>query len=85
MNFIYTKHAEEKLQRLDVVKFSVTKKRLESVIKRPNRSGKSKTGEGIAIGYLFGTYIIRIVHDIMTDDKIKIITFHVSKRGRYGT
>lgn len=84
MKFIYTKHAEEKLQRPDVRGFGISKVQIESIIKSPKLRDKSTTGEYLAFGYLSGPYIIRIVYDKM-DRGIKVITFHVAKRGRYNT
>jgi len=84
VRFIYTKHAEEKLQRPDVRGFGILKMQLEAIIKSPKLRDKSTTGEYLAFGYLSGPYILRIVYDKMDGD-IKVITFHVAKRGRYNT
>lgn len=85
MKFIYTEHAEEKLQRKDIKAFGINKKLLESAVLTPDYPvRKTSTGEFAAISNLKGLYILRVIYANMAFDT-KIITFHVAKRGRYGT
>ena len=84
MKFIYTDHAEEKLQRKDIKGFGINKKLLESAFITPNYPiGKTSTGEFAGVVNLKGIYILRGIYDNIGSDT-KIITFHVAKKGRYG-
>ena len=85
MEFVYTLHAKEKLQRTDIKKFEVTKETLEKAITDPDYPEKeTSTGEVAVLGELREGYNIRVVY-VKIDGKIKIITFHIAKSGRYET
>ena len=85
MGFIYTEHAEEKLQRKDIREFGINKKLLEFTITTPDYEvRKTSTGEFAAVSNLKEVYILGVVYDKI-GVRAKIITFHIARRGRYGT
>ncbi|KKQ40766.1 MAG: hypothetical protein US60_C0053G0003 [Microgenomates group bacterium GW2011_GWC1_37_8] len=79
---IYTKHAEEKLKRKDIRKFKANKKLIGSILKNPQLKSKTKYGDYAASSQIDERHDLRIVYDIIDKD-IKVITFHISKKGRY--
>lgn len=79
---IYTKHAEEKLTRSDIKKFKIKKKLLENIISRRKRQNKTKYGNYATLAPLDTSHDIRIIYDIIDKD-IKVITFHIARKGRY--
>lgn len=82
MKVIYTKHAEEKLTRADIRKFKITKKLLEDIVTKSERKNKSKYGEFAENRDISDRHIVRVIYDIIDQD-IKIITFHIARKGRY--
>lgn len=85
MAFIYTDHVEKKLLRPDVRNFHITKSILDKAVSSPDYPlGKTRTGEFASIINLEPNYILRVVYDKMGQD-IKIITFYIARKGRYGT
>ena len=83
MKIIYTLHAKEKLKRKDIVNLKITEKLLESILENPQTKSKTKYGDCTAISAIDSHHDLRIVYDIITPQGLKIITFHVSKKGRY--
>lgn len=79
---IYTKHAEDKLKRDDVNKFKINKKKIESALKYSKKESKTKYGQYSALASLNKDHDLRIIYDIIGKD-IKVITFHIAKKGRY--
>lgn len=84
MEFLYTRHAEEKLLREDIRNFGIGKSLIEKAILNPNYLGKTKTGELSAIIAFNTKYILRVVY-VKIEAKVRIITFYIAKKGRYGT
>ena len=85
MGFIYTQHAEGKLLRADIRKFGISKDILEKTVLTPDyKKNETPTGEQASISDLANYYIIRVVYDKLASDT-KIITFYISKKGRYNT
>ena len=84
MEFNYTEHAEEKLQRADIKKFQITKETIENSVLSPDYpSRKTFTGETAVVSNLTKGYILRVIC-VRIGEKVKVITFHVAKTGRYG-
>jgi len=80
----YTKHAEEKLTRADIKKFKITKKLIEDIITNSKYKNKSKYGEFVQNRTITTRHILRVIYDII-DSEIKVITFHIARKGRYET
>ena len=66
MKIIYTKHAEEKLQRTDIKSFKINKKLIVKIIDKPELSTKTKYGDYAAIGNLDKDHILRIIYSDRT-------------------
>jgi mRNA-degrading endonuclease RelE of RelBE toxin-antitoxin system len=79
---IFTKHAEEKLKRPDIKRFNINKKLIENILKDPQMKSKTKYGDLAASSQINDKHDLRIIYDII-DKEIKVITFHISKKGRY--
>lgn len=82
MKVIYTKHAEDKLKRPDVKKFKINKGKIEEILKNPEYSSRTQYNDYAAISALDKTHDLRIIYDIIDNDR-KVITFHVARKGRY--
>lgn len=82
MKIIYTKHATEKFKELKNEGWVITKAKIEQTIKNPKWKGVTKDGEKTALSLIDEKHILRIVFD-KKDDIIKVITFHIGRRGRY--
>lgn len=78
----YTKHAEIKLKQSDIKKFKINKKTIKNIILHPRIRSKTKYGDNAAILALDGLHDLRIIYAII-EDGIKVITFHVARKGRY--
>ena len=82
MKSIFTKHALDKFVVLNRFGWKISKFDIKRTIQNPKWVGVSKHGEKTAMSPIGKNHILRIVfntgHDI-----IKVITFHVARRGRY--
>lgn len=83
MKVLYTKHAEEKLKRTDIRKLGITKSTIEYTLQTSEKY-KTKYGDEATIGRLDDTHVLRVIYGIIKDE-IKVITFHVARKGRYET
>ncbi len=82
MKVIYTKHAEEKLHREDVKKFKISKLTIEKILEDPESLSKTKYGDYSALGSLDKTHVLRVIF-VIIEDRLKVITFHIARKGRY--
>lgn len=83
MKFIYTKHAiRDKFPELKRLGWKITKNRVESTVRNPKWRGVSKHGEETAMNLVDDKHILRVVFN-REGDIIKIITFHIARRGKY--
>lgn len=82
MKTIYTRHAEDKLKRKDIISFGVTKEVMEEILAKPRTKTKTKYGNWAAVKELDRQHDLRVVYDIMGIER-KVITFHIAKKGRY--
>ncbi|MBA3724465.1 MAG: hypothetical protein H0W89_06315 [Candidatus Levybacteria bacterium] len=81
-NIIYTKHVLEKMSLLKQLGWVITKSKIKKTIVKPTWSGVSKHGEFTAMDMMKDTHILRVIFN-REGDKIKVITVHVARRGRY--
>ena len=82
MKIIYTKHAEEKFLVLRKEGWHITKTKIRQIIKNPTWKGSTRYDQETVIGLVNERHILRIVLD-RQDDIIKVITFHIGRRGKY--
>ena len=82
MKIIYTKHAEEKFLVLRKEGWHKTKTKIRQIIKNPIWKGSTRYDQETAIGLVDERHILRIVLD-RQGDIIKVITFHIGRRGKY--
>ena len=82
MKIVYTKHAEDKLKRADIKKFKIDKKFVEAGLSKSEHKSKTKYGDFSYLASVSVKHDLRIIYDII-DTKIKVITFHVARKGRY--
>ena len=83
MKIVYTKHALEKFKELELEGWHITKSKISGTIKNPKWKGKTKEDQETALSLLDPKHIIRIVFEKQKSGIIKVITFHLGKRGRY--
>ncbi|MBU1000792.1 hypothetical protein KKE78_05385 [Patescibacteria group bacterium] len=82
MKIVYTKHALEKFVEQEKEGWKVTKTKIRQIIKKPEWKGITRYDQETAIGLMDEKHILRIVLD-RKDDIIKVITFHLRRRGKY--
>ena len=85
MKIIYTKHAEDKLKSLNSKRFKITKSLVKQALSRKYHVDKTKYGEYAALLPLEGEHVLRIIYDIVDSSTLKVITFHIARKGRYET
>ena len=78
----FTKHAIDKLRRNDIKKFQITKQLLVKIVQNRQSQTKTKYGEYATVSPLGKSHDLRVIYDIIEKD-VKVITFHIAKRGRY--
>lgn len=93
MKIVYTKHALEKFNALKEQGWIITKNKIRHIIKNPKWRGVTKYNQETAIGLADDKHILRIVLDKQSlpfsrekgrkGDIIKVITFHIGRRGKY--
>lgn len=79
---IFTKHAENKLNRKDIILFRINKNLIKSIISNPSKLTRTKYGDFAALARLDENHELRIIYVIINND-LKVITFHIAKKGRY--
>ncbi len=84
MKVNYTRHAEDKLERTDIKRFKVSKKLIEDSLSKSKHKNRTKYGEFFYLVRVSAKHDLRIIYDII-EDSIKVITFHIARKGRYET
>lgn len=84
MKIVFTKHALRKKEVLEELGWKISLEIIEKTIKTPDLQGKTKTNQKTALLYLDHAHILRIVYEIRSGIII-VITFHISRKGRYGS
>ena len=84
MKIVYTRHVLRKQEILKELGWDIYLKLIEETIRKPQFTSKNKRGQLTAISLLNKEHILRVVYEVR-DDIIVVITFHVSRKGRYGT
>ncbi|KKU92503.1 MAG: hypothetical protein UY21_C0001G0126 [Microgenomates group bacterium GW2011_GWA1_48_10] len=82
MEILYTKNAQEKFATLKQFGWRITKTQVKKTIGKPKWIGKSRFGQKTAMSLVDNMHILRVIFNL-EDDKIKIITFHIARRGKY--
>lgn len=82
MKIVFTKHALEKFAVLKRFGWNITKKKIRETIKKPKWKGTSRYGQETAMRLIDEKHIIRVVID-KDGGIIKVITFHIARRGTY--
>ena len=83
MKIVYTKHALDKFAILKRLGWNITKAKIRETIKSPKWRGTSRYGQETAMSLVDENHIIRVVFDREDDIIIKVITFHIARRGTY--
>lgn len=82
MKFVFTKHASEKFGELEKLGWKVTKEHVRKAIEQPKWRGISKHGQETVIILVNKHHILRVIFN-REHGRIKVVTFHVARRGRY--
>lgn len=83
MKFVFTKHSQEKLKRPDIKKLKVSKKIIEVILDSPEYKGLTKYGDYTAVSALDEEHDLRVIYTVIDRKILKVITFHISEKGRY--
>jgi len=82
VKIIYTKHTLEKFIELEKEGWKITKTKIRQIIKNPKWKGVTHYSQETVIGLMDERHILRIVLDRQSAI-IKVITFHIGRRGKY--
>lgn len=82
MKIVYTKHGQEKFAALRKKGWIITRTKIRQIINKPKWKGSTRYGQETVIGLVNDRHILRIILD-RKNDIIKVITFHIGRRGRY--
>ena len=83
MKIVYTKHALQKFKELELEGWHITKHKIYKTIKNPKWKGLTKENQETALSLIDPKHIIRVVFVKGKGGIIKVITFHLGRRGRY--
>lgn len=83
MKIVYTKHALEKIKELELEGWFITKNKIYRTIKKPRWKGLTKENQETVISLVDVKHIIRVVLRREEGGIIKVITFHIGRRGKY--
>jgi hypothetical protein len=83
VKIVFTKHALEKFTVLERFGWNISKRKISETIKNPRWKGTSRFGQGTAMSLVDEKHIIRVVIDRENGDIIRVITFHIARRGTY--
>lgn len=82
MTITYTKHAKEKFKTLEKFGWKITESQVRKTIKKPKWFGNSKFGQKTVMSLIDDKHILRVIFNA-ENGKIKIITFHIARKGKY--
>ena len=82
MRIIFTLHAIVKFAVLKRLGWKITKQKIRNTVNKPRWKGTSRFGQETALELLDKTHILRVIFN-RENDKIKVITFHIARRGKY--
>lgn len=82
MKIVYTRHALEKFVVIAKQGFIVNKRTIKETIKNPEWKGTTRENQETALGLIDDRHILRIILD-RKNGIIKVITFHLGRRGKY--
>ena len=83
MKFVFTKHAlKDKLPELERLGWKITITKVEKTVRKPRWRGLSRHGQETAMDLVDDNHILRVIFD-REDGIIKVITFHIARRGKY--
>lgn len=82
MKIIFTKHVYDKLIILEKLGWKVTEDQIKQTIESPKWHGASRHGQATVMGLLTEDHILRVIFNT-ENGKIKVVTVHVARRGRY--
>lgn len=83
MKVVYTKHALEKFKELELDGWLIAKSKIYRTIKNPKWKGLTKQKQETAIGLIDPKHILRVVIRRENGGIIRVITFHIGRRGKY--
>lgn len=82
MEIIFTKHAETKLKRADYIEFNISKTLIRKIVRKPQNLTETKYHDFAAIRDLDKNHVLRVIY-VIINQNIKVITFHIARKGRY--
>lgn len=85
MKIVFTKHAiQDKTQVMRHFGWVISRKKIINTVKEPRWKGRSNKGQPTAMSLMGNDHILLVVYK-HEDGIIKVITFYVTRRGRYGS
>lgn len=82
MKIVYSKHAQGKLKRSDIIRFGISKRLIRKTISEQSHQEPTKYGAWAGLLQLNGR-TLRVIYARISKEDRKIITFHIAKKGRY--
>lgn len=84
MKIEFTKHALRKKETLQELGWSITLESVKTTVEKPDFLGKTKKNQSAALKSLDENHSLRVVYEVR-NDIIMVITFYITRKGRYET
>lgn len=85
MKIVFTVHAiYDTFAKVESFGWKITEKRVKDTVKHPKWTGVTKTGEETAMSLVDEKHILRVIFR-RERDIIVVVTFHIARRGKYGS
>lgn len=82
MEIIFTKHAIRKREILRDLGWAIELDSVKESVRKPDFEGKTKTGEQFVLKIVDERHSLKVVYKV-EGAIIKVITFHITRKGRY--
>lgn len=85
MKIVYTKHAlEDTFAKLKGFGWIISQRQIKNTIEKPKWRGKTHKNQETAMSLVDEKHILRVIFR-REEGIIKVITFHIARRGKYGS
>lgn len=82
MKIVFTKHVYDKIELLKERGWIITETKIKNAIKKPRWRGVSRHGQATAMVLADKNHVLRVIFN-KESDTIKVVTIHITRRGRY--
>jgi len=83
VKIVYTLHALQKFKELELEGWFIKQDKIRGTIINPKWKGETKENQETALSLVDPKHILRVVFVRGKSGIIKVVTFHIGRRGRY--